>query len=197
MTTVGEPVGGLLRTAGSRRHGGMPWEQAYEVAAAAEALPAVRTALRRAHGRTLAASLLAPIPHPAFDTAAMDGYAVAGPGPWTVTGRVLAGGASPAGRPLAPGQAVEIATGAPVPAGAFAVVPYELALRGGQSVTAADAAGHGAEECGQGDGAGGGPGAAATSSLVRGWNIRRRGEECPAGRELLPAGTLVTPAVLG
>jgi len=197
MTTVGEPVGDLLRTAGSRRRGGMPWEQAYEAAAAAEALPAVRTALKRAHGRTLAASLLAPIPHPAFDTAAMDGYAVAGPGPWTVTGRVLAGGASPGGRPLAPGQAVEIATGAPVPAGAFAVVPYELALREGQSVTAAAPADAGGAACGH-DGPSDGPGGpAATSNLVRGWNIRRRGEECPAGRELLPAGTLVTPAVLG
>jgi molybdopterin molybdotransferase len=166
MTTVGEPTD--HRTAHAAA---MPWARAHALAAGAAApLPAVRVPLKRARGRVLAAPLVARLPHPAFDTAAMDGYAVAGPGPWTVVGRVLAGRAPADGRPLGPGQAVEIATGAPVPAGAAAVLPYELALREGGRVTGAIAAGR---------------------------HVRRRGEEFAAGRELLPAGTAVTPAVLG
>jgi molybdopterin molybdotransferase len=168
----------------------MPWSQAHRTAAAAAAaLPAESLPLKRACGRTLAAALVARQPHPAFDTAAMDGYAVSGPPPWTVTGRVLAGRDPSGGRGIRPGQAVEIATGAVVPPGAEAVVPYELALSEGRSVTLG--AGRGAGECrghGQGHGQGRGHGHG---------NIRRRGEECGPGRELLPAGTLVTPAVLG
>ena len=70
----------------------------------------------------LAGSLSALVDLPPFATSAMDGWAVAGPGPWRVTGRVLAG--QEATR-LGDGEAVEIATGARVPSGAEAVLRRE------------------------------------------------------------------------
>jgi len=104
-----------------------PWRAARRIAAeAAAALPTEDVPLDRAVGRVLAAAVLARADLPGFDTAAMDGYAVSGAGPWQVAGRVLAGGpAWP--RELGPGQAVEIMTGAVVPAGTIAVLPYETA----------------------------------------------------------------------
>jgi molybdopterin molybdotransferase len=98
----------------------------------------------------------------------MDGYAVCGPPPWRVVGRFLAGSEPPPG--LTPGCAAEIATGAVVPPLADAVLPYEQASRRGWMVT-------GVAETGR--------------------HIRRRGEDFPLGASLLPAGTVVTPAVLG
>jgi molybdopterin molybdotransferase len=167
-------------------------------AGAASPLPPLSVPLKRARGRVLAAPLVARQPHPAFDTAAMDGYAVAGPPPWTVTGRVLAGRGPAGAVVLRPGQAVEIATGALVPPGASAVLPYELALCEGRSVTAVPGGGavFGAPA---GDPASGARGTGHGKGHAHGSrsHIRRRGEEYPPGRELLPAGTLVTPAVLG
>lgn len=146
------------------------WPEARATAAAAAGPLAVRDIpLRRAHGRALARPLTARAPLPAFDTAAMDGYAVAGPGPWTVAGRVLAGQEPPVAR-LAAGRALEVATGARVPAGTGAVLPYEDALRTGASVAGA---------------------------VRPGRHVRRRGEECPAGAEVLPPGAVLTPAALG
>ena len=67
---------------------------------------------------------------PAFDNAAMDGYAVAtaalaGPGPWVlrVVARVPAGRATTTS--VAGAAAARIFTGAPIPAGADAVVMQE------------------------------------------------------------------------
>jgi molybdopterin molybdotransferase len=77
-------------------------------------------------GRVLATAVRARTDLPGCDTAAMDGYAVAGAGPWQVVGRVLAGGPAWTSA-LRTGQAVEIMTGAAVPAGGVAVLPYETA----------------------------------------------------------------------
>ncbi|SDQ95290.1 molybdopterin molybdotransferase MoeA [Thermostaphylospora chromogena] len=147
-----------------------PWGEARRAAAdAARRLPDETVPLADAAGRLLASPLRALIPVPAFDTAAMDGYAVAGDPPWRVIGSVLAGGERMAG-PLPPGTAVEIATGAEVPAGADAVLPVEGALRSGDVVR----------------------------GVVRiGRHIRRRGEDCPRGRIVAAAGAAVTPALLG
>jgi molybdopterin molybdotransferase len=77
-------------------------------------------------GRVLAADVAATVNLPPFATSAMDGY--------TVRASDLAGGSAPiafrlgAGdrpRPLPPGAAAGIATGAPLPEGADAVVPVE------------------------------------------------------------------------
>ncbi|MCW2601138.1 MAG: molybdopterin molybdenumtransferase MoeA [Frankiales bacterium] len=100
------------------------WPDARQVAhSAVSPLPGVAVPLEKAAGRTLAADLLARAALPPFDAAAMDGWAVRGAGPWTVVGKLLAGDPAPA--PLADGTAVEIATGAVVPAGTEGVLPYE------------------------------------------------------------------------
>ncbi|MFD2354489.1 hypothetical protein ACFSTC_42245 [Nonomuraea ferruginea] len=105
---------------------------------------------------------------PGSDVSAMDGYAVAGAPPWRVVGRVLAGGL-PYGDALRPGEAVEIATGAPVPPGSESVLPYERAS-GGTWV----------------DG-----------RIEAGRHIRRRGEDIAEGAVVLGAGAVVTPVVAG
>ena len=100
------------------------------------ALPIERTErvpLRDATGRVLAADAIAALDVPPFDRAAMDGYAVIaqdtfGAGPYAprVLQRVekVYTGQVPT-RSVAPGQCIEIATGAPMPDGADAVVMVE------------------------------------------------------------------------
>lgn len=112
----------------------LPWQEARRVAhASAAPLPAGDVLLAEALGTTLAAPLSALAPLPAFDAAAMDGYAVAGTQPWTLLGSVLAGQRG-AGA-LRPGEAVEVATGAAVPEGTEGVLPYESARRTADGVT--------------------------------------------------------------
>jgi molybdopterin molybdotransferase len=147
------------------------WEQARSSArTAATPLPPVIRSLSGAIGHALAAPLTALTDLPAFDSSAMDGWAVCGSGPWKVLeGRVLAG-ELPA--PLHAGTAVGIATGAPVPAGTTAVLRRERGVE-------ADGLVH----CAQ--------------PLPQGQDIRPRGQECVAGAILLEAGSTVTPAVVG
>jgi molybdopterin molybdotransferase len=90
-------------------------------------------ALAGADGRVAAADIHATVDVPAFDRSAMDGYAVVAadttgagadrPRELVCVGRVFTGQISP--RPVGPGQCIEIATGAPLPAGADAVVMVE------------------------------------------------------------------------
>ncbi|MCX5662877.1 MAG: molybdopterin molybdotransferase MoeA [Planctomycetota bacterium] len=85
--------------------------------------------LADALGRVLREDVLADRDQPPFDRSAMDGYAVrAGdvrPGSaLPIVGVAPAGGAEIAS-PLAPGATVAIATGAPLPPGADAVIPVE------------------------------------------------------------------------
>lgn len=88
-------------------------------------------ALETAIGRVLAEPVLAVRDQPPFDASAMDGWAVAGDGEaFDIVGESAAGHGY--GRPLAPGQAVRIFTGAPVPAGATRVVIQEVATRDGE-----------------------------------------------------------------
>jgi molybdopterin molybdotransferase len=92
-----------------------------------------------AHGRTLDAPLKARLTQPPFTASAMDGYAVratdVSPLPATlhVIGEAAAGHAF-AGA-LTPGEAVRIFTGAPLPAGADAIVIQENTRRSGDRVT--------------------------------------------------------------
>jgi molybdopterin molybdotransferase len=147
----------------------MPWQVARSLAAGAAApLEAISVPLGEARGAVLATPLRARADLPAFDAAAMDGYAVAGPGPWLVAGRVLAGQTMPG--EIGAGQAVEIATGAPVPYGTEAVIPYEWVTRRGTKI----------------DGA-----------FEPGRHVRRRGEDCPEGAKVLPSGAVVTSVVQG
>ncbi|MEU3745000.1 MULTISPECIES: molybdopterin molybdotransferase MoeA [Streptomyces] len=167
-------------------HRATPWlaarTTAAEAGAAARAGQGARgpldVPLGAALGRVLAGPLLALTDLPSFDTSAMDGWAVAGTGPWTVReeGAVLAGHAPAA--VLADGEAVRIATGARVPAGTTAVIRTE----------------HSRTERG---GAAPGPLLHALREVRTRQDIRPRGQECRTGDRLLPAGSAVTPAVLG
>ncbi|POX42167.1 molybdopterin molybdenumtransferase MoeA [Streptomyces sp. Ru73] len=165
-----------------------PWHVAREAAAEAVAGPPAAGAVPlgpEALGRVLAGALTALTDLPSFDTSAMDGWAVSGPGPWrlaaphtvapTESAGILAG-QGPA-RPLPDGHAVRIATGARIPPGASAVLRSE----------------HG-ETTEQPDGS---VLLTAPRGAAPGQDIRPRGQECRNGDPLLPPGTPVTPAVLG
>ena len=157
--------------AGRARDGAtvLSWPDARRAAhAAAPALAPVVVPLDACAGLVLAAPLVARAALPPFDTAAMDGFAVAGSGPWRLVGEVLAGATWT--RPLSAGTAVGIATGAPVPSGTTAVLPVEVATVAGGLVD--------------------GP-------VEAGRHVRRAGEECAVGEVLLPAGTPAGAAVLG
>jgi molybdopterin molybdotransferase len=161
-------------------------EVAASIAAAVAVLPAAALPLPEAAGRVLAEAVRAPMPLPRFDNAAMDGYAVrtadvAGAevdAPTTL--RLIA--PSSAGQPMPPqlpaGCACPIATGAPLPAGADAVVMLELAIEHEGKVLV-------------------------SRPVDRGQHVRRRGEDVPAGSELLhpgqvlTAGQIVAAAALG
>jgi molybdenum cofactor synthesis domain-containing protein len=92
-----------------------------------------RVALREANGRVVATDVIAPFDVPPFARAAMDGYAVRAEdtfGASRYEPRMLEcleqvfTGQMPS-RAVGPGQCTEIATGAPMPAGADAVVMVE------------------------------------------------------------------------
>ncbi|MFF3502228.1 molybdopterin molybdotransferase MoeA [Streptomyces sp. NPDC003247] len=183
---AGRPGAGHGGTAGPRdaqghpaghRATATPWAEARTIAGrAARSTAARRTpvsvSLVDALGLVLAAPLTALTDLPSFDTSAMDGWAVAGPGPWAVRDEgVLAGHAQPA--PLADGEAARIATGARIPPDTTAVLRSE----------------HGrTDEKGR---------LHPTRENRHGQDIRPRGQECRSGDQLLPAGSVVTPAVLG
>ncbi|WP_435823933.1 molybdopterin molybdotransferase MoeA [Kitasatospora aureofaciens] len=170
MSTVGRATVTVPPT----RPGVLSWSRARETArrAGLRPLPVVGLPLAGALGHVLAEPLGALTDLPAFDTSAMDGWAVAGPGPWRVAGRVLAGRTEVA--PLADGSAVEIATGAQLPPGATAVLRREHGRTEGTLLRER------------------GP-----ENLTTGQDVRPRGQECRRGEELLPAGTVIGPAVLG
>jgi molybdopterin molybdotransferase len=138
------------------------------VLAAVRPLPAEDVPLEAALGRVLAEEARSEADLPPFDSSAMDGYAVlAGPaGELPVVGESRAG--SPAARPLGPGEAMRISTGAALPQGADAVVPVERIEQIGESrVRVPDTA----------------PGA----------HIRRAGEDVRAGEAVIAAGTELDP----
>lgn len=171
------------------RHKATPWPEARAVAGrAVRGAPrreSVGVPLDEALGLALAAPLHALSDLPSFNTSAMDGWAVAGPGPWHVReDRILAGHAEPA--PLGDGEAVRIATGARVPQDTTAVLRSEHGRIDDQGRL------HTALPRTPGPGRAG-----ATPMIVPGQDIRPRGQECHAGDQLLPTGAQITPAVLG
>lgn len=124
--------------------------------------------------RVLAKPLVSGIDVPPLDNSAMDGYALKtadwAEGRWLeVRQRIVAGSV---GQALQPGEAARIFTGAPIPAGADAVVMQE--------------------DCEAR------PGAVLVHKAPRvGMNIRRAGEDMKAGQTVLAAGERLTPARLG
>jgi molybdopterin molybdotransferase len=107
------------------------------VLALAAPLPVETVPLIRAAGRVLAADVVAAADQPPFPAAAMDGYAVAAPARPRDRRRVIGtaqAGARFAGR-VAPGEAVRIFTGAPVPEGAVQIVIQEDVAADGDTIT--------------------------------------------------------------
>lgn len=145
------------------------WTGARAAAHAAGTLlrdPGEPTDLAAGLGRVLVSDLLAPGSVPGHDGAAMDGWAVAGAGPWTLGAPIVAG-AEPSTEPLPAGQARPITTGAPVPPGTASVVRSEDAdVVGGRLVR------H-------------------TTGTRR--HVRPAGEEVTVGQLLFAAGTVLTP----
>jgi molybdopterin molybdotransferase len=150
----------------------------------------------RALGRVLAADVAAAVTLPPWDNSAMDGYAiraadVAGasddrPVRLEVVGEVPAGGV--ADRAVEAGTAIRIATGAPIPPGADAVVPVE-------ETTPLNAAGS-AGARGR-DALGPLPEAVLVHAAGRaGAHIRRRGSDLSEGATILAPGAAITPAAV-
>jgi molybdenum cofactor synthesis domain-containing protein len=136
--------------------------------------------LEDADGRVAARDVTSTVDVPAFDRAAMDGYAVvaedtrgagaASPVTLSRVSAVFTGDA--AGGALTRGQCVEVATGAPLPAGATAVVMVEQTDRAGDTVRIFVAA-----EAGQ--------------------NIGRRGADMKRDDAAVRAGAMLTPSRVG
>lgn len=91
-----------------------------------------------AHGRILAQPLTAQLTQPPFDASAMDGYAVRSADVGRLPARLTVIGEAAAGHPfdgrVDPLQAVRIFTGAPMPAGADAVIIQENTAREADAV---------------------------------------------------------------
>lgn len=108
------------------------------VLAGAEPTGVERVTLLQAAGRVLAADVAATLTQPPFDTSAMDGYAVQSGDVARVPVRLRLAGESAAGHAyrgeLHPGETVRISTGAPLPAGADAVVIQENTERDGDRI---------------------------------------------------------------
>lgn len=136
--------------------------------------------LFEACGRVLASEAVAGEPVPAFDRAAMDGYAVRGeetfgssaysPAALALVGRVRPG-TTPQVR-VGPGEAVEITTGSALPEGADAVVKVESTSTDGATVWV-------------------------TEPTPPGRHVGRAGEDIGAGALLLREGRVLRPQDLG
>ena len=94
------------------------WDEARAIAATSfTALSIESIDVSQGVDRTLATDVYALCDLPTYATSAMDGYAVAGQGPWRIVGEIKAG--LPMKGALAEGTAVGIATGAVIPVGTF------------------------------------------------------------------------------
>ncbi|NCA13526.1 MAG: molybdopterin molybdenumtransferase MoeA, partial [Proteobacteria bacterium] len=124
-----------MAMADAARHGRMPVDEA-RVRVLGAVTPTdshEKVPLPRALGRVLVEDIAASVDVPPFDYSAMDGYAVraadvagatrGSPVRLRVGGRVGAG--MVADRPVGTGEAWRVLTGAPIPPGADAVVPFE------------------------------------------------------------------------
>ncbi|MBT9608494.1 MAG: molybdopterin molybdotransferase MoeA [Aquabacterium sp.] len=134
-------------------------------------------------GRVLAQDVVSTVAVPPHDNSAMDGYALrvadladlasaAEPGPSLPVSQRIAAGQT--GAILQPGSCARIFTGAPVPAGADAVVMQE----------------HTEPAAAEGQ-------VRFTQPVHAQQNIRRAGEDIAIGQTVLRAGTRLSPAALG
>lgn len=136
--------------------------------------------LHQALGRVLRSKVTADRDQPPFDRAAMDGFAVRSwqvrPGQSFVVTGTIAAGAPLVAYPDDPGQVMRIATGSPVPAGADAVVPNELAKVRTDSAEQVQFT---------------------VDSVQNGDNVHRRGSDATAGQSVVDYGTQLGPHHIG
>jgi len=147
---------------------------------AARPRPAERVPLREARGRALREDVIAPHDLPPFRNTSMDGMAIrsadtrVGRAGGNVVLRVVetirAG--QVASRPVEPGEAMRIMTGAPLPEGADAVAPIEDVVL---------------------DSDGGGPRASLGRPVEPGANVRAAGADLKAGERALSRGREISP----
>jgi molybdopterin molybdotransferase len=140
-------------------------------------VPPEIVAIADALSRVTVEDVQAPFDVPPADNSAVDGYAFASADVEAGSGRELRVIADlPAGSvfhgALSAGQTVRIMTGAPIPAGADTVCPQELAVRTGDRVTI-------------------------SPEIVKGVNVRARGEDVSAGTVVVPAGSVLRPQEIG
>ncbi len=137
--------------------------------------PIVDLPLPDALGRFCARDFLATVPIPGFDNSMMDGYAVHAM-ETTGQGKIVVVGEQPAGLDLqlqcAPGHAIRIFTGAPMPAGADAVIMQEDVEREGDVI-------------------------ACREPVEPGENLRRAGADLCPGQIMLRRGEKITPGRIG
>ena len=105
----------------------------------AESIPMTTQQVRlsEALGRFLAEHVDSPVDAPPFDKSAMDGYAVRDDdnrNQYQVRG-IVAAGDVPSDRPIGPGEAVQIMTGAPLPPGTGKIIRVEFTRRDGDVMT--------------------------------------------------------------
>jgi len=141
-----------------------------------KALPTERVPLMAALGRALAEPIVSGREIPPWANSSMDGYAVrasdtaTAPVKLAVVGTVTAG-AMPS-RSVGVGEAIRIFTGAPLPAGADAVIPQEDTEANDGHVTL-------------------------KTSVASGAYVRPRGEDLRVGDTVLAPGTALGPAEIG
>jgi molybdopterin molybdotransferase len=110
------------------------WDQARSAAANLGAyLGSVELPIKEATDRIIAFDAKPLVELPTYETSAMDGYVVAGTGPWRLIGEIKAG--APYKEVMKSGEALGIATGAVIPAGAFGVLRWEHATVEGDLVS--------------------------------------------------------------
>jgi len=149
-------------------------------------------------GRVAAEHITSPIALPPWDNSAMDGYGIRAadtaaaaddaPVQLEVIGEVRAG--QPPDVEVRRGTAIRIATGAPIPPGADAVVPVE-------QTTPLDVSGIAAGPRGRDATGPLPPRIAVHASVEPGGSLRRMGSDLAAGTAIIEPGTQLTPAVIG
>jgi molybdopterin molybdotransferase len=145
------------------------WEQARSEAYVSwKKLPAEKISISACLDRTLATDALALVELPTYPTSAMDGYAVAGKGPWKIVGEVKAG--APMKGALKDKTAVKIATGSVIPENTFGVIRWEVATVDGDKLS---------------------------GDVKQGQDIRPEGLESKQGDVLAAAGTVLNPGLIG
>jgi molybdopterin molybdotransferase len=145
------------------------WEQARSEAYGSwKKLPAEKISISACLERTLATDALALVELPTYPTSAMDGYAVAGKGPWKIVGEVKAG--APMEGALKDKTAVKIATGSVIPENTFGVIRWEVATVDGDELR---------------------------GEVKQGQDIRPEGLESKQGDVLAAAGTVLNPGLIG